>query len=69
MTSTPQLGDIVSINGKPQLGQATVKFVGPVAGMSAIFVGVELSRPEGKNDGSAKGQRYFTCKVRGSLPR
>eukprot|EP00930_Biecheleria_cincta_P052847 TRINITY_DN38149_c0_g1_i1.p1 TRINITY_DN38149_c0_g1~~TRINITY_DN38149_c0_g1_i1.p1 ORF type:complete len:248 (-),score=48.46 TRINITY_DN38149_c0_g1_i1:48-791(-) len=39
----------------------TVRFVGKIADQQGDFAGVELDDPKGKNDGEAKGVRYFTC--------
>ena len=39
----------------------TVRFVGSTQFAPGIWVGLELDDDEGKNDGSVKGQRYFTC--------
>lgn len=43
----------------------TVRFVGKVSEIDPqrTWVGVELDDPFGKNDGSIKGTRYFTCKM------
>ena len=38
------------------------RYVGRVEGLAAGFwVGVEYDEPLGKNDGSVKGRRYFSC--------
>lgn len=39
----------------------TVAFVGQLAGKEGEFVGVELGRKVGKNNGSLAGERYFEC--------
>ncbi|CAD7695394.1 unnamed protein product [Ostreobium quekettii] len=39
-----------------------VRYVGPIDGLPpGTWVGVEYDEPVGKNDGSAKGKRYFQC--------
>lgn len=38
-----------------------VRFSGPVHYAKGNFVGVELSEPLGKNDGTVKGVSYFAC--------
>lgn len=52
------IGDRVSTSGR--LG--TVLFFGTVHFATGKYVGVEFDTPEGKHDGSMKGERYFTCK-------
>jgi hypothetical protein len=38
-----------------------VRFIGEVKFQKGIWIGVELDRPHGLNDGSCKGDRYFQC--------
>eukprot|EP01062_Namystynia_karyoxenos_P079084 TRINITY_DN826_c3_g1_i1.p1 TRINITY_DN826_c3_g1~~TRINITY_DN826_c3_g1_i1.p1 ORF type:complete len:796 (+),score=213.17 TRINITY_DN826_c3_g1_i1:90-2390(+) len=49
--------------------QATVRFVGPTSFAEGEWVGVELSTPDGKNDGCVGGKRYFVCKPQHGLFR
>ncbi|GFN88020.1 kinesin-like protein kif13a [Plakobranchus ocellatus] len=51
-----------SRGGPPKSG--LIRFVGPVEFASGPWVGMELDLPEGKNDGSVKGIRYFQCRHR-----
>lgn len=44
-----------------------VKFKGPVHYAKGDFVGVCLSEPQGKNDGTVKGVSYFECPPRCGL--
>ncbi|EEB06968.1 tubulin specific chaperone cofactor B [Schizosaccharomyces japonicus yFS275] len=41
----------------------TVRYVGfvPEINETSLWAGVEFDEPVGKNDGSVKGKRYFTC--------
>jgi dynactin 1 len=41
--------------------QGLVKYIGPIHVADGIWLGIELATPDGKNDGSVRGERYFTC--------
>lgn len=38
-----------------------VKYIGTIHVSDGIFLGIELPSATGKNDGSVRGERYFTC--------
>ena len=60
MASTPvdiSIGTIVDI----PLGRGVVRFFGTTSFSAGKWVGIELSEPVGKNDGSVKGVPYFSC--------
>lgn len=52
-------GDVCYVGG---LKQGTVRFVGSTQFAEGEWIGVELLEPEGRNDGSVQGVRYFECK-------
>lgn len=43
------------------LGRGAVRFFGTTSFSAGKWVGIELSEPVGKNDGSVKGVPYFSC--------
>ncbi|MGH0147177.1 UNVERIFIED_CONTAM: hypothetical protein FKN15_010281 [Acipenser sinensis] len=53
-----KLGDRVMLD---DLKNGTLRFCGTTEFASGQWVGVELDEPEGKNDGSVGGVRYFIC--------
>jgi len=54
-----RVGDTIKLAGGDK---ATVHYVGPVHYANGEFVGVVMKNPsKGKNDGSVKGKRYFSC--------
>lgn len=60
MASAPvdiPVGTIVEI----PLGRGVVRFFGTTSFAAGKWVGIELSEPVGKNDGSVKGVPYFSC--------
>lgn len=44
-----------------------VRFKGPTAFREGVWVGVELQKPNGKNDGVVQGVRYFRCEPKHGL--
>ncbi|MEQ2187132.1 hypothetical protein GOODEAATRI_001473 [Goodea atripinnis] len=42
----------------------TLRFCGSTEFSGGLWAGVELDKPEGKNDGSVAGVQYFTCRVK-----
>ncbi|XP_037550675.1 CAP-Gly domain-containing linker protein 4 [Nematolebias whitei] len=56
-----QLGDRVVI-ARQKVG--TLRFCGSTEFSAGLWAGVELDKPEGKNDGSVAGVQYFTCRTK-----
>ena len=53
------IGAVVDI----PLGRGVVRFCGTTSFASGKWIGVELSEPVGKNDGSVQGIPYFSCQM------
>ena len=54
----PPLGAIVEVPA----GRGVVRFCGGTSFSAGKWIGIELAEPNGKNDGSVQGVKYFTCK-------
>eukprot|EP00731_Ephydatia_muelleri_P037215 Em0420g1a len=63
MGITPSGRDPVCLLGEV----GTVKYIGTTNFAEGIWLGIELRRPNGKNDGSVSGVQYFTCKPKYGL--
>ncbi|KAK6436992.1 hypothetical protein LTR95_006816 [Oleoguttula sp. CCFEE 5521] len=58
-------GSALSVGQRVELTDgriAVIRFSGQTYFQTGDWIGVELSQPTGKNDGSVKGERYFDCK-------
>jgi hypothetical protein len=53
------VGMRVGIKGRAEHG--TVRFIGTTKFADGEWCGLELQRPNGKNDGSVNGHKYFVC--------
>nr|CAD7432665.1 unnamed protein product [Timema monikensis] len=53
------VGQRVRVGGRKR---GTLMYYGPIQCDAGVFCGVELDEPEGLNDGSLKGVRYFQCR-------
>lgn len=51
-------GSIVEVSA----GRGKVRFCGPTKFAPGKWVGIELTEPKGKNDGTIDGFEYFKCK-------
>ncbi|KAJ6243164.1 guanine nucleotide exchange factor [Anaeramoeba flamelloides] len=53
-----KINETVTINNLP----ATIKYIGATYFADGVWVGLELSTPSGKHDGTLNGIKYFNCK-------
>ncbi|XP_064382519.1 CAP-Gly domain-containing linker protein 4-like isoform X2 [Halichondria panicea] len=61
MSSDLILEDGMSVFANKEMG--IIRFIGETEfAPGSIWLGVELRKPNGKNDGSVQGTRYFSCK-------
>ncbi|KAI9202089.1 CAP Gly-rich domain-containing protein [Polychytrium aggregatum] len=54
-----KVGDRVRIRSSQKVG--TLEYIGPTKFAQGIWGGLRLDSADGKNDGTVKGVRYFTC--------
>uniref|UniRef100_A0A915J1J4 CAP-Gly domain-containing protein n=1 Tax=Romanomermis culicivorax TaxID=13658 RepID=A0A915J1J4_ROMCU len=58
-----RVGDRAAVLGSPDK-KGVVRFLGVTKFAAGRWAGLELDNPNGKNDGSVQGERYFTCRPR-----
>jgi len=59
-TMEPFVGTIVQLDDGRE---GVVRYYGETEFSTGVWVGVELTTNSGKNDGSVKGKRYFSCQM------
>ncbi|GBG34455.1 Protein phosphatase, putative [Hondaea fermentalgiana] len=62
----PRVGEVVYVQQQEEKEPAVrgvVRFFGATSFKAGNWVGVELERADGKNDGSVNGVKYFKCKL------
>eukprot|EP01041_Mallomonas_annulata_P007628 gene7628-15615_t len=59
-TRSYSIGDRIQLIGKGKQ-QGTVAFIGPVHYAEGVYMGVVMDQPLGKNNGTIKGKKYFSC--------
>jgi dynactin complex subunit len=50
------------VTGVAGTKKGEIKFIGDTQFSTGEWIGIALDTPEGKNDGSVAGVRYFECK-------
>ncbi|EGD78659.1 hypothetical protein PTSG_01638 [Salpingoeca rosetta] len=61
MVKAMKVGDRCECDTTKGTQRGTVRFIGPTEFKEGLWIGVQLDEPFGKNDGSVKGVRYFSC--------
>lgn len=56
------IGSKVEFPLSNKTAQGTLRFIGPTKFSSGLWCGIELTRPDGRNNGTVKGVKYFQCK-------
>ena len=62
-----KVGMQVSVSGARGSLTGTVRFVGVTQFATGEWIGVDLGKPEGRNDGSVNDVRYFDCEPKCGL--
>jgi dynactin complex subunit len=53
------IGQRVEVLQKGQIVYGTVLYKGPIMGRRGVWLGIDLTTPDGDNDGTLKGRVYF----------
>jgi dynactin complex subunit len=53
------IGQRVEVLQKDQIVYGTLLYKGPLMGRRGVWLGIDLTTPDGDNDGSLKGRVYF----------
>ena len=53
------IGQRVEVLKKDGIFYGTVLYKGPIVGRHGLWLGIDLTTPDGDNDGSSKGRVYF----------
>ena len=61
-TSCLKVGSKVKFPLSNRTAQGILRFIGPTRFSTGLWCGIELSRPDGRNNGTVKGVKYFNCK-------
>src|SRR5882724_5168280 len=59
----PPLEPTVGATVEVPAGRGIVRYAGATQFSSGKWVGIELTEPKGKNDGSVMGVAYFSCRM------
>ncbi|XP_022247769.1 CAP-Gly domain-containing linker protein 1-like isoform X2 [Limulus polyphemus] len=62
-----KVGDRVVVNATSGIKIGTLRYLGTTEFAMGQWAGIELDEPQGKNDGSVAGKRYFECVMKYGL--